>query len=103
MGEAGKASNPSNPFEMIDALDKSANANQANPTSSMAGSILGTTLQSRDNSVPDVKEGHARVSNPSWPKASRYDYSVYNVKPEDQAGSDECLGTNSLAKPENEP
>ena len=100
------AENPSNtidPFEMIDALDKSAQVDQESAASTSIDSSMEPTKKSNDSNLPDIEEGRARVRDNNWPKAVRYDYSVYNVKPEDEDISMECLGEKSSAEPNNGP
>lgn len=101
--EAEKASDPFNPFDMIDALDKSNDESQEKPTSATTGSQMISVDQDNDSNVPDIEEGRARVRNSNWPRAVRYDYSVYNVKPEDQDGSNERLGETPLPEPDDKP
>ena len=101
--DAEKTSNPFDPFDMIDALDKSTNANRENTAPGTRDSSLVPISQSNDSAPPDIEEGRARVRSCNWPKPVRYDYSVYNVKPDDEEHNTELLGEKSLVEPKNEP
>ena len=92
-----------NVYDMIDALDKSTNANQENKLSGITGSTEASATPGKDSMLPNIEEGRALVRSCNWPKAVRYEYSVYNAKPDEADESKESSEVKTLLEPKQEP
>ena len=100
---SSKSVDPFNVYDMIDALDKPTSANQENKTSGMTGSKQATTTSGNDHTPPSIEEGRALVRSCNWPEAVRYEYSVYNVKPDETDENKEGSEAKPLHEPPKEP
>lgn len=90
-------------YDMIDALDKPTNANRENEFSGTTESTTATATLGQDGMLPNIEEARALVRSRNWPKAVRYEYSVYNAKSDETDENKKASEVKTLLEPRKEP